>query len=101
MEEYRRRGSLCSDGPDCLYAELLTIEESKVGELEEKTEELKERLERSVEELNAAKEAHMKFVSEVRSIAETKRYWKSALQVANTFHFQREVPLCQNVYTCP
>jgi len=78
--EYRRRGSLCSDGPECLYAELLTIEERKVGDLEEKAEDLKEKLERSVDELAAVKEAHLKFVSEVRSIAETKRYWKSALQ---------------------
>ena len=72
--EYRRRGSLCSDGSNCLYAELLTMEERKVGELEEK-------LGRSVDELTAVREAHLKFVSEVRSIAETKRYWKSALQV--------------------
>lgn len=50
------------------------MEERKVGELEEK-------LGRSVDELTAVREAHLKFVSEVRSIAETKRYWKSALQV--------------------
>ena len=79
--KYRRRGSLCSDGPDCLYAELLDLEERKVGELEEKTEELKEKVEKSLEELTAVKQAHLKFVSEVRSIAETKRNWKSALQV--------------------
>ena len=78
---YRRRGSLCSDGPDCLYAELLDLEERKVGELEEKTEELNEKVEKSLEELTAVKQAHLKFVSEVRSIAEAKGNWKSNLQV--------------------
>ena len=79
--EYRRRGSLCSDGQDCLYAELLDLEERKVVELEEKAEELKKKVEKSLEELTAVKQAHLKFVSEVRSIAEAKRNCKSALQV--------------------
>ena len=79
--EYKRRGSLCSDGAACLYAELLTLEERKVEQLEEQAEDLRGKLEKSVEEFAALKEAHMKFVLEVRSIAETKRYWKSALQV--------------------
>ena len=95
--EYRRRGSLCSDGPNCLYAELLTLEERKVGELEEKAEDLKEKLERSGDELTAVKEAHLKFVSEVKNIAETKRYWKSALQVfTNVSLTIGEAPLHQN-----
>ena len=79
--EYRRRGSLCSDGPDCLYAELLDLEERKVGELEEKAEHLKEKVEKSLEELTAVKQAHLKFVSDVRRIAEAKRNWKIDLQV--------------------
>ena len=83
MKEFRRKGSLCSDGPDCLYAELLTHEERKVEELLEKTEDLKEKLERSVQDLTALKELHMNFVSEIHSIVETKRYWKTALQVMN------------------
>jgi len=78
--EYRRRGSLCSDGQDCLYAELLDLEERKVVELEEKAEELKKKVEKSLEELTAVKQAHLKFVSEVRTIAEAKRNCKSALQ---------------------
>ena len=78
---YRRRGSLCSDGPDCLYAELLDLEERKVGELEEKAEHLEEKVEKSLEELTAVKQEHMKFVSEVRRIAVAKRNCKSALQV--------------------
>ena len=61
------------------------MEERKVGELEEK-------LGRSVDELTAVREAHLKFVSEVRSIAETKRYWKSALQVLTNMD---NMGLCQ------
>ena len=80
---YRRRGSLCSDGQNCLYAEMLDLEECKVGELEEK-------MEKSVEELAAVKLAHKKFVLEVRRIAETKRHWKSALQVSfNLSYYNR------------
>ena len=79
--EYRRRGSLCSDGQNCIYAELLDLEERKVVELEEKAEELREKLKKSVEELAAVKQAHLKFISEVGKIAKTKRSWKKALQV--------------------
>ena len=78
---YRRRGILCSDGQNCLYAELLDLEEAKFGDLEEKAGDLKEKVEKSLEELAAVKLAHKKFVSEVKRIAETQRYWKSALQV--------------------
>ena len=78
---YRRRGSLCSDGQDCLYAELLELEERKFGKLEEKAENLEEELEKSLEELNAVKQEHRKFVWEVRKIVETKRNCMSALQV--------------------
>ena len=94
--QYRRRGSLCSEGHNCIYAELLDHEERKVIDLEEKAEDLKEKLERSVDELAAVKEAHLKFVSEVRSIAETKRYWKSALQVFNIHVSFTEAPLHKN-----
>ena len=60
---------------------MLDLEECKVGELEKKAGDLRERMERSMEELAAVKLAHKKFVLEVRRIAETQRYWKSALQV--------------------
>ena len=62
---------------------MLDLEECKVGELEEK-------MEKSVEELAAVKLAHKKFVLEVRRSAETKRHWKSALQVSfNLSYYNR------------
>ena len=93
--QYRRRGSLCSEGHNCIYAELLDHEERKVIDLEEKAEDLKEKaedlkekaedlkekLKRSVEELAAVKRAHVKFVSEVRSVAKTIRFQKEAFEV--------------------
>ena len=87
--KFRRRGSLCSDGQNCIYAELLDIEERKVVDLEEKAEDLrekvedlKEKLKRSVEELAAVKQRHVDFVSEVRSVAlNTRRFRKKALKV--------------------
>jgi len=86
--KFRRRGSLCSDGQNCIYAELLDIEERKVVDLEEKAEDLrekaedlKEKLKRSVEELAAVKQRHVDFVSEVRSVAlKTRRFRKKALK---------------------
>ena len=55
--------------------------EEKVVDLEEKVEDLKEKLKRSVEELAAVKRAHVKFVSEVRSVAKTIRFQKEAFEV--------------------
>ena len=97
----RRKGSLCSDGQNCIYAELLDLEERKVVDLEEKVEDLKEKaedlkekagdleekLKRSVEELGAVRQAHVEFVSEVRSVAKTKRFWKKALKVFTHTNF--------------
>ena len=79
-EEFKRQGILCSD-PECIYAELLTQEESKAGLLEEKVEELKGKLKESLEELTSLKQAHENFVSEVEGIAFTRRHLKKALQV--------------------
>ena len=86
--QFRRSGSLCSDGQNCIYAELLDIEERKVVDLEEKAEylrekaeDLQEKLKRSVEELAAVKQKHMEFVFEVRSVAKTRRFREKALKV--------------------
>ena len=49
--------------------------------LEEKVEELKGKLEESLEELTSVKQAHENFVSEVEGIAYTRRHLKKALQV--------------------
>ena len=49
--------------------------------LEEKVEELKGKLEESLEELTSLKQAHKDFVSEVEGIAYTRRHLKKALQV--------------------
>ena len=86
--ENRRRGSLCSDGQNCIYAELLDLEERKAGELEEKAEELRGKLKRSEEELAAVKQAQLKFVSEVGRIAKMKRSAKKALQVFTDVQFR-------------
>ena len=87
----RRKGSLCSDGQNCIYAELLDLEERKVVDLEEKVEDLKEKLTRSVEELAAVRQAHVEFVSEVRSVVKAKRFRKKALKVCSspTLIFQK------------
>ena len=53
----------------------------KAEDLKEKAEDLKEKLKRSVEELAAVKQAHVKFVSEVRSVAKTIRFQKEAFEV--------------------
>ena len=86
--QHRRRGSLCSDGQSCVYAELLDLEERKVidleekaKDLEEKAKDLKEKLKRSVEELAAVKQASVKFVSGVRSAAKRRRFRKKSFQV--------------------
>ena len=55
---HRRKGSLCSDGQNCIYAELLDLEERRIAELEEKAEDLEEKLARSVEELSLVKQSH-------------------------------------------
>ena len=55
--------------------------EEKVVDLEEKVEDLKEKLKRSVEELAAVRQAHVEFVSEVRSVVKAKRFRKKALKV--------------------
>ena len=74
---HRRKGSLCSDGQNCIYAELLDIEERRAAELEEKAEDLEEKLARSAEELSSVKQTHAKFVSKVQRIAKkTKRHCK-------------------------
>ena len=49
--------------------------------LEDKVEDLKGKLEESVEELTSVKQAHENFVSEVEEIAYTRRHMKKALQV--------------------
>ena len=49
--------------------------------LKEKVEELKGKLEESLEELTSLKQAHKDFVSEVEGIAYTRRHLKKALQV--------------------
>ena len=94
----RRKGSLCSDGQNCIYAELLDLEERKVVDLEAKVEDLKEKagdleekLKRSVEELAAVRQAHVEFVSEVRSVVKAKRFRKKALKVCSspTLIFQK------------
>ena len=74
---HRRKGSLCSDGQNCIYAELLDLEERRFAELEEKAEDLEVKLARSVEELSSVKQAYVKFVSKVQRIAKkTKRHCK-------------------------
>ena len=78
---HRQRGSLCSEGGNCLYAELLNLEESKVAELEEKTKDLEKKLARSVDELSKVKQAHMEFVSRVWKTVRSKMRCKEALQV--------------------
>ena len=100
----RRKGSLCSDGQNCIYAELLDLEERKVVDLEEKVEDLKEKagdleekLKRSVEELAAVRQAHVEFVSEVRSVAKTKRFWKKALKVFTHSNLSEMFKSIQNV----